>query len=98
MCAHAVLAYVDLALNMNIHYLRFPVAVEPAGQLNNGLFLPCFLLNSHVAVFEQGRSCTVIKLALNSPVARFEITASMVKDTIEAEGGKQKHPPDVLIC
>lgn len=39
-CAHAVLAYVDLAWNTDIHYLRFPVAVKPAGQLNNGLFPP----------------------------------------------------------
>lgn len=40
LCAHAVRAYVDLELNTDIHYLRFPVAVKPAGQLNNGLFLP----------------------------------------------------------
>lgn len=52
-----------------------------------------FLLNSHVPVFEQGRSsppCTVTQLALNSPVAKFEITAST--GTKQAVKEKQKHP------
>lgn len=29
---------------MDIHYLRFPGAIKPAVQLNNGLFLLCFLV------------------------------------------------------
>lgn len=60
-----------------------------------------FLLNSHVPVFELGRSsqpCTVTQLALNCPVAKFEVAASMLKDTIQAEGEKQKHPCAHLVA
>lgn len=74
----SVCAYVDLPLQSDIHFLRFPVAIRPAGQLNNGLFLPCFLLNScalvRVCVIEQSRSsptCTVTQQALDCPVAGF---------------------------
>lgn len=50
-CVFTVLPYTGLALDMSIHYLRFPSAMKPAGQLNNGLFLPCFLWNSLVFVY-----------------------------------------------
>lgn len=58
-----------------------------------------FLLNSHVPVFEQGRSSppgTVTQLALNCPVAKFEITAST--GTIQAVEEKQKHPGAHLLA
>lgn len=39
-------ANVDLTLESDIHFLRFPEAIRPAGQLNNGLFLLRFQVNS----------------------------------------------------
>lgn len=46
LCAHSVCAHTDLPLKVDIHYLRFPGAIKPAVQQNNGLFLLCFLQNS----------------------------------------------------
>lgn len=73
-------ANVDLTLESDIHFLRFPEAIRPAGQLNNGLFLLRFQVNSCAqlcvcaCVFEQGRStptCAVTQQALAFSVAGF---------------------------
>lgn len=66
LCAHSVCAYADLALDMDIHYLRFPGAIKPAVQLNNGLFLLCFLWNSLVLVC-MGACVSVLERGRPSP-------------------------------
>lgn len=58
-----VCAYADLTLDMTIHYLRFPGAIKPAGQLNNGPFLICFLWNRLVSVCSSACVCLYLNRA-----------------------------------
>lgn len=108
LCAQCVCAYVDLTLESDIHFLRFPVAIRPAGQLNNGLFLSCFQLNSCAQVCVCVCMCVWTGQAHSNmhsyttgarlPSGRLLNDSFDGNHTVQAEGWKRTHPPDVLIC
>lgn len=65
--------YVDLTLESDIHFLRFPAAIRPAGQLNNGLFLLHFQVNSCAQLCVRVRACVHVRLNRAGPLQHAQL-------------------------